>query len=187
MGLFGGKKKEQNVSSEPGAHYVQAQDIGDENLPVAIPVQATVVGSAEARGPPKSITKTTVYPPDSKQPYVTNTNASLPQTETFVTTIPAPGAAQGNTTELLPGNFRRAPVRMERCPSCSQSSRTKVRTFPHIATWVACIILLILFWPICWIPLICDIFKQTDHYCSTCGTKVAEVTPFSDCCEKRRG
>ena len=174
----------------------------NENLPVATPIEATVVPAAYAASAPpmkqdQAYTKTTVYAPDGsvKHAYSNSTaiqmgSPRLPQSETFITHIPA----QPNTTStnrnvgemLLPG-FRRAPVRMECCPSCGQSTRTQTRTHPSLATWIGCIILLILFWPLCWIPLVCDVFKQTDHYCSSCGIKVAEVGPFHDCCEKRRG
>jgi hypothetical protein len=136
----------------------------------------------------QSVTTTTVYPPGGKQPYATNTGQH-PQSQTFVTTIPlggTRGAYNDGMQELAPMHLRRAPIKMRSCPSCQQATRTRIRTWPNIFTWIACLILLILFWPICWIPLVCDIFKQTDHFCNTCGTKVGDVQPFTDCCEKRR-
>ena len=189
----------------PGAHYLGGPN--DANLPVATPIEASVVGSSfTASAPPmkESYTTTTVYRPDGsiqKQPYATSTQLNTttmatqaPLKQTFITTIPPPvnnnnasRSYYGNNNILEPG-FRRAPTRMNICPSCQQqNSRTQTRTLPTLVTWVAAIALLIVFWPICWIPLVCDVFKQTDHYCSRCGTKVAEVTPFGDCCEKRRG
>ncbi|KAI2507284.1 hypothetical protein MHU86_7120 [Fragilaria crotonensis] len=192
MGFFGGSKKGDSSSQTPGAQYVGGTY--EENLPVAIPIEATVVSSPLAASAPpmeQSYTTTTVYPPDGsfKQPYAASTQMvpQRPLQQTFVTTIPAPQAPQPTYNMLQPG-FRRAPTRMPVCPSCQQGMvRTQTRTHPTLGTWIAVVTLLILFWPICWIPLVCDVFKQTDHYCSHCGVKVAEVSPFQDCCEKRRG
>mmetsp|Transcript_5899 Transcript_5899/g.8519 ORF Transcript_5899/g.8519 Transcript_5899/m.8519 type:complete len:108 (+) Transcript_5899:321-644(+) len=93
----------------------------------------------------------------------------------------------GAVHEYMGAGFRRAPARMQSCTACGVASRTRIRTWPNIFTWAACLALLILFWPLCWIPLVCDVFKQTDHFCQNCGTKVGEVHPFQDCCEKTRG
>eukprot|EP00545_Synedropsis_sp_CCMP1620_P014428 CAMPEP_0119017290 /NCGR_PEP_ID=MMETSP1176-20130426/16034_1 /TAXON_ID=265551 /ORGANISM="Synedropsis recta cf, Strain CCMP1620" /LENGTH=143 /DNA_ID=CAMNT_0006970965 /DNA_START=39 /DNA_END=467 /DNA_ORIENTATION=+ len=143
MGLFGGKKKDTNVSSAPGAHYVQANENVD-NLPVATPIEATVVAASPyASSPPKgqSVTTTKVYPPGAKQPATNSTQLLQPQTQTFVTTIPAPANYNRNngnanaTQELMPSHFRRAPVKMNCCPSCQQATRTRVRTWPNIFTW----------------------------------------------------
>ena len=191
----------QTGSQTPGAHYVGG--INEDNLPVAIPIEATVVSAPLAASAPPieaSYTTTTVYAPDGsiKQPYAASTQmvSQTPLKQTFVTTIPPPPNNYNNATsrayhsgnDMHQPGFRRAPARMPLCPSCQQGMvRTQTRTHPTLVTWVAVVALLILFWPICWIPLVCDIFKQTDHYCSHCGVKVAEVTPFQDCCEKRRG
>lgn len=119
--------------------------------------------------------------------------ASKTTTTTKVTHIPAPGTQQrqqqqqGDLQEIMGQGFRRAPCKMQSCTACGVSSRTRVRTWPNIFTWASCLALLILFWPICWIPLVCDVFKQTDHFCQNCGAKVGEVQPFQDCCEKTRG
>ena len=59
----------------------------------------------------------------------------------------------------------RNPMLMRQCPSCQQESRTRIRTSPTWQTWLASLVLLFLFWPICWIPLVLDAAKQTDHFC----------------------
>ena len=205
MGFFGSKKESTNgtavapAATAPGAHYeyrnmptTTPTADNHHSLPVATPIEAFVVSAAP---PPKktSVTTTTVYAPDGsiqKQPHITT---AFPQSQTFITHIPAPNNNNhhnnnNNVQEMLLPGFRRAPARLQSCPSCrQQGTRTRTRTHPTIMTWVACFILVVLFWPICWIPLVTDSFKQTDHYCSSCGVKVGEVAPLQDCCEKRRG
>uniref|UniRef100_A0A7S1Y9N8 LITAF domain-containing protein n=1 Tax=Grammatophora oceanica TaxID=210454 RepID=A0A7S1Y9N8_9STRA len=79
--------------------------------------------------------------------------------------------------------FHRIPARMETCPVCNVPSVTRVRTYPDFLTWILCIVLFVLFWPIFWIPLVCDSCKMTKHYCSQCNALVGEVRPFERCCE----
>ena len=50
----------------------------------------------------------------------------------------------------------RIPTMLNPCPFCSQSARTRVRTAPNWATWISALILLFVFWPICWIPFVAD-------------------------------
>ncbi|KAI2507276.1 hypothetical protein MHU86_7112 [Fragilaria crotonensis] len=191
MGFFGG-------SNNAGGHYVGGPN--DSDLPMAMSIDSTDV----------SYTRTTVYAPDGsvkklydgstrKVPQQVVKPAAKPITQTFVTTIPPPSKqnkitrktksrAFNSEDDMLQHSFRRAPTIMPSCPSCSKVMvRTKTRTQPSLGTWLAVIALLILFWPICWIPLVCDVFKRTDHYCSHCGVKVAEVKPFQDFFDKRRG
>ena len=54
-------------------------------------------------------------------------------------------------------------------------------------TWVAVVGLFLVFWPVCWIPLVIDSCKMTDHFCALCGGNVGSVKPLSDCCVKERG
>lgn len=148
-----------------------------------------------------SYTTTTVYAPDgsatrsrSVSPHITRSRSVSPHAmrsqtsskRSFKTTIPPPNTVYPGNQKLLPG-IRRAPVVMASCPSCQSQSRTQTRTHPTLFTWIAVVLLVIVFWPLCWIPLVWDVFKQTDHYCSNCGSKVADVKPFDGFCEKRRG
>ena len=45
----------------------------------------------------------------------------------------------------------------------------------------------LIFWPVFWIPLIIDSAKKTDHNCKQCGGLVGHVNPLSDCCIEERG
>mmetsp|Transcript_14040 Transcript_14040/g.21650 ORF Transcript_14040/g.21650 Transcript_14040/m.21650 type:complete len:175 (-) Transcript_14040:341-865(-) len=173
MGIFGGKQKDTGVPSEPGAYQVYGEN--DENLPVAVPIEATVVRPTA--------------PPDSKKGYGSASNQPLIIKTTTTTTTPpiSQQQQQQQPTPVVAGNFRRYPVLMQACPQCQQRARTKTRTFPNIWTWLAMIGVGVIFLPLFWIPLCCDCFKQTDHFCKSCGTKVGTVHAFSQCCEKRQG
>jgi hypothetical protein len=162
----------------PGAEYVSANatpsNMEQGKLPVAEPIEATVVSAASNMG--QQYTKTTT-----------------------VTHIAAPSQQQQPLMMNKQGNFRdahetympffgRSPTILGSCPNCGVAhSRTRTRTYPNIFTWIMCLVLLLLFWPLCWVPLVCDVFKQTDHFCNSCNTKVGEAHPFSNCCEKQRG
>lgn len=94
-----------------------------------------------------------------------------------------PGFSNMYSTDPL---LTRDPMMMRSCPHCHQESRTRVKTSPSWQTWASSGVLLIAFWPICWIPLVMDNCKQTDHYCVMCGRQVGSVEPFQDCCVTNR-
>uniref|UniRef100_A0A7S4J793 LITAF domain-containing protein n=1 Tax=Odontella aurita TaxID=265563 RepID=A0A7S4J793_9STRA len=83
-------------------------------------------------------------------------------------------------------SFDRKPAMLDCCPNCQQQSRTTVRTYPNVLTWLAVVAMIILFWPLCWIPLVVSKCKATDHICVKCNVKVGGVKPLEDICEKRR-
>ncbi|GKY99917.1 hypothetical protein MPSEU_000945300 [Mayamaea pseudoterrestris] len=81
--------------------------------------------------------------------------------------------------------FTRNPQVLAQCPQCSAwNARTRVRTYPNWMTWVSCVLLVFIFWPLCWIPLAVDALKKTDHYCLACGKLVGSVPPFRNMCVK---
>jgi hypothetical protein len=102
----------------------------------------------------------------------------------------APPQQQQNPTEQVgfvsDPTMTRNPMMMRICPNCSQESRTRIRTFPTWQTWVASLVLFLAFWPVCWIPLVVDACKQTDHFCVLCGAHVGQVSAFQDCCVSTR-
>eukprot|EP00547_Thalassionema_nitzschioides_P004472 CAMPEP_0194202092 /NCGR_PEP_ID=MMETSP0156-20130528/2201_1 /TAXON_ID=33649 /ORGANISM="Thalassionema nitzschioides, Strain L26-B" /LENGTH=180 /DNA_ID=CAMNT_0038927471 /DNA_START=39 /DNA_END=582 /DNA_ORIENTATION=+ len=140
MGVFGGKKKDTGVPSEPGAYQVYGEN--DENLPVAVPIEATVVRPTA--------------PPDSKKGYGSASNQPLIIKTTTTTTTPpiSQQQQQQQPTPVVAGNFRRYPVLMQACPQCQQRARTKTRTFPNIWTWLAMIGVGVIFLPLFWIPYV---------------------------------
>lgn len=91
------------------------------------------------------------------------------------------------TIDNDPSITSRFPVPLPCCPNCQQESRTKVRTHPTWHTWTTAGALFFLFWPLCWVPLVSDSCKQSDHFCTVCGNQVGSVPPFYDCCVETRG
>jgi hypothetical protein len=127
-------KDSKKAATEPGAVYIQGMDDGtlptpDENLPVATPIEAECVAAA----PP-------VKYDDHKPAAITS-----PATEN-------PGLMNMQNDP----QFGRKPCMMAACPHCGLESRTKVRTHPNLITWALSILLLFLFWPLCWVPLVVD-------------------------------
>jgi hypothetical protein len=81
---------------------------------------------------------------------------------------------------LLDPNLTRHPKEIT-CPHCQQESRTRIQTFPTWQTWTSAGVFMFVFWPICWVPLVLNACKQTDHFCVLCGTHVGQVNAFEDC------
>mmetsp|Transcript_124274 Transcript_124274/g.175284 ORF Transcript_124274/g.175284 Transcript_124274/m.175284 type:complete len:166 (-) Transcript_124274:439-936(-) len=76
----------------------------------------------------------------------------------------------------------RNPMMMKLCPHCHLESRTRVTTSPTWQTWTASGVLIFVFWPVCWLPLVLDNCKETNHHCVLCGNQVGHVQAFQDCC-----
>lgn len=102
------------------------------------------------------------------------------------TAFPANEIVQ-QTTTVPPGMVRpqylhvggRKPVMLTRCPHCASSHKmTRIHTKTTGTTWVCVVAGAVIFWPLCWVPLVAKPFKQTNHYCKHCGTKIGRVKPF---------
>jgi len=158
MGLFGGKNEQRQ----------QYQVVETETD--AIPV-ATLVTDEDVENPPVFVAPPPPTAPlrDQPPPTTTTTTSSSSSTTTFWTRHPT----------SIPGPC---------CPHChAVGARTRIETFPTCHSWLFAAVLLLVFWPICWIPLVMDACKQTNHHCVNCNAKVGQVDAFADCCVKRRG
>ena len=130
---------------------------------------------------------------------------AIAQPEPGLVVMPPPGAPSGvvSLPQKSPGldrrvnprpedavygvTFTRKPMQIEACPKCfHENGRTRIRTYPSLLTWISAIVLLLLFWPLAWLPLVWDKMKTTEHMCVKCNSIIGTVEPFSDCCEKRR-
>lgn len=79
----------------------------------------------------------------------------------------------------------RRPMDLEFCPNCSaQHVRTRTKTYPNGVTWACVAVGAIVCFPFCWIPLVIDSTKQTDHYCRSCGQKIGTIHALEGCCVK---
>jgi len=73
----------------------------------------------------------------------------------------------------------RKPVVLSYCPNCAKEHvATSTRTKATGTTWLLVAAGVVVFWPLCWVPLVVNPMKQTDHYCQGCGAKVGRVKPF---------
>ncbi|CAJ1938034.1 unnamed protein product [Cylindrotheca closterium] len=76
-------------------------------------------------------------------------------------------------------NGSRKPTNLAFCPHCSKENvRTRTKTYPSAVTWGCVAIGAVAFFPICWVPLVMDGMKKTDHYCQNCGQKLATIKPL---------
>lgn len=69
---------------------------------------------------------------------------------------PVNKSARASATLPVDVTFTRHPCVLPECPHCHCQSRTKVATYPNLMTFFAAIVLLFVFWPICWIPLVLE-------------------------------
>jgi LITAF-like zinc ribbon domain len=77
----------------------------------------------------------------------------------------------------------RVPTVLPQCPLCMKTNvRTRTVTSPNWMTWVTVAVLLVIFWPLCWIPLVTDSCRRTIHYCMFCNSEVGYIRPYKDCC-----
>mmetsp|Transcript_8146 Transcript_8146/g.11721 ORF Transcript_8146/g.11721 Transcript_8146/m.11721 type:complete len:172 (+) Transcript_8146:115-630(+) len=127
--------------------------------------------------------------------------SSLPTVAEAINTskLAASTAAVGATSALsnasqpwggseLPISSGRFPASITACPHCRSSQvTTRIRTYPSLVTWAVVVGLFLVFWPVCWIPLVIDSCKTTDHYCALCSENLGSVKPLSDCCVKEMG
>ena len=126
-------------------------------------------------------TASAVYPAAS-QPYTVYTK---PQAGGGV----PPGASLGVVSETVQiQNFllNRQPAFLKPCMHCGQNSRTRVETHPNWVTWVSVLALLFVFWPLCWLPLVWNCSRQSDHYCQSCHQWIGTIHPYQDCCVQHR-
>mmetsp|Transcript_44866 Transcript_44866/g.108883 ORF Transcript_44866/g.108883 Transcript_44866/m.108883 type:complete len:175 (+) Transcript_44866:149-673(+) len=173
MGFFGTKK-------DPAADQLATAASQPGAIPVATPVPA----------------EETTYNFQQQTNPTTNT---VPIKATIVTAPQPPAAVQSSQHSQQhqsdgggliiddPLMIGRRPTVLSYCPNCRQvQSRTRTKTFPSWQTWTASAVLCFVFWPISWVPLVVENCQKTEHYCVSCQSKIAHVTPFSDCCVTHR-
>jgi len=140
------------------------------------------------RSPPRPLP-----PPVNPQYYVPTAPPPPPTTTSTTTTTTTPYT---RTTIFHPvhpelsailAHLPRRPTRLPQCPHCAAPNiRTQTRTAPHSLTWLSCLLVLIVFWPLCWLPLVLDMTKRTEHYCPSCHQLVGTVAPYQDCCVRQQ-
>ena len=142
-------------------------------------------------------TTITDFDVESQPPLVTATpipinydasSSSLPTPAAAISNVKINNASNKNNTSFQEPPLGRHPTSIPICINCSHTNvMTRTSTYPSMVTWVLCGGLVLLFWPACWIPLVMDSAKTTDHICTKCNNVVGVVNPLSDCCVKERG
>mmetsp|Transcript_26463 Transcript_26463/g.41525 ORF Transcript_26463/g.41525 Transcript_26463/m.41525 type:complete len:182 (+) Transcript_26463:138-683(+) len=181
MGIFSGLSKRSDCREYENVGFATTTTTCEGEPPlvtaIATPVTAATAASssmptvAEAINTSKLTASTVAVGTTSAL-----SNASCP---------PMPQPSGGSELPITSGRF---PTSITACPSCHSSEiTTKIRTYPSFVTWAVIIFLFLVFWPVCWFPLVIDSCKTTDHYCTHCNENVGSVKPLSDCCVKEMG
>ncbi|GAX19700.1 hypothetical protein FisN_19Hu286 [Fistulifera solaris] len=109
-----------------------------------------------------------------------STQNTAPPTPTKTAATPS-GAA---TSTGKPGVYRMANLgyqpRSITCPNCQQKTRTEVSLETDSKTMIAFVALLILFWPLCWLPFVSPSCKAATHVCPLCHTQLGTTPPCSN-------
>jgi lipopolysaccharide-induced tumor necrosis factor-alpha factor len=120
--------------------------------------------------------------------HVTNTLSNVPMSQSVPPTVhnhpnsEKPTVASGQTPDrqsvihnhyiIAPSRLGRDPHRID-CPSCQQSVMTKVRHRVDAVTWITFLVVLLLFWPLCWLPFVIPSCQSSDHECPNCGALIS--------------
>ncbi len=98
----------------------------------------------------------------------TNPPATNPDHRTTTTTTPASLEVEAGMSDsrkkAVPKNLGRTPYGIQ-CPHCNRETITIVEDRVGTGTILATVALVIVFWPLCWIPFCLPTCKQTYHFC----------------------
>ena len=161
MGFFSKVAPSAGTSNAVNKDYVDAQNGNVLATATAVPAQP---GAYAVAGPPPDVQAQRVQvAPPPPQPAVVQQEKSWmnkitgngSKTAAPITQPTAATAGLASDNMFIPIQAR-GPVMVSCCPSCQQETRTTIRTYPTLWTWIACAILFIVFWPLCWVPLVLE-------------------------------
>ncbi|GKY96287.1 hypothetical protein MPSEU_000588400 [Mayamaea pseudoterrestris] len=92
--------------------------------------------------------------------------------------IPTPPTTNPYQQEplLLPRLGRhRCPIT---CPYCHEDTHTMPWHYPDCCTLIVVVLLLVVFWPVCWLPLVLPDCQTTAHRCAKCSHLVGTTACF---------
>lgn len=166
MGFFGTSRGKRAVgeSNNDSTVYVNMEQQQNSDVPVAVPIDA-----AFAKDDPVA----------THNPTPATTAWPAPQLQKQQATTSQHHLGVRNHLVFV----QRSPVVMDACPYCggvNVPTRTVAR--PDIWTLGAVVLILIVFWPLFWVPLVLNMCKTVVHYCSSCGAQVGRVPAFQDFC-----
>ena len=118
----------------------------------------------------------------TSEPYIVLASPSVEATLAKATTT---AATTTYTTPPPTGNgggfiygLEHAPCRLN-CPFCAVEMTTTTQEQVAGVTIVAVVILLLVFWPLFWLPLCLPSCKTVKHYCTHCHRKVGQAEACS--------
>jgi LITAF-like zinc ribbon domain len=180
MGLFGGKNKEDSTSSSAvggissNPNYVNQGDGDDANMPVAVPVNVVDVEDPESGRNSQQQQHIMTVAEINKTTYGTSSSSATNENNNSSQQHPPPPQLEFTT---------RLPTVVPQCPHCHTTNvRTTTRTYPSPITWLAVLLVFLIFWPLFWVPLVLDQCRHTTHVCSHCHQEIGQVPAFADCC-----
>lgn len=147
---------------EAGIPTVVAQPIGG-NFAASAPPPSTPSMGAD---PPVRLTKT-VITKGTGQVITSTTVHAADATTASANPIPWPRNLGKDGASIT-------------CPHCRREGKTRTRPVISVCTWIAFIVLLLLFWPLCWLPFICNDCQDTSHRCQHCNREVGDSP--AQCC-----
>ena len=132
--------------------------------------------------------------PTSEPPYVQGFSLGSSHAVTIIVDEHHPSQTGSNNNDPYASehpstflNSTRRPVHLSMCPKCHKANvRTSTRTYPSAVTWVGVVVSAAVFFPLCWVPLVVDAMKQTDHFCQSCGKKIGTIKALDGCFVKER-
>ena len=178
MGLFGKKK------SKKSGDYKDVE-AANADLPVAVAVFAdgeptsTYAGPVPSAPPQSQVQMGTMVTLPAAPP-LPNQQQKQPQYHQVVPPQPQQQQQQGHSV------IGRNPRPLQPCMHCGRNGRTRVTTAPNWVTWCLVGLLLFLFWPLFFLPLVMNSTRKSIHYCNMCNEEVAVIQPCEDCCVKHR-
>jgi LITAF-like zinc ribbon domain len=177
----------QTASSKRNDHNDFKEQAQYENLPVARAVASIEDGpTAPSALYDDDVEPQLHYQTRQQQQQIQVPQRGIPAVAVAVAVAVAPAPAPAPVTAARQNEDLFLLRQQQQQQQQQQESRTQVRTYPSCATWTAAGGLFLVFWPLCWLPLVVDQMKQTDHYCVLCGGLVCEVKAFQDCCVETR-
>ncbi|KAF4667256.1 hypothetical protein FOL47_003658 [Perkinsus chesapeaki] len=63
---------------------------------------------------------------------------------------------------------------MVTCPNCKTQGPTRVWHRINVGSLVAMVVIAVVFFPLFWLPLVCQSCQSAEHHCSTCNYKVGQ-------------